>query len=68
MNRDDMIRLAREAGWEYANGDDGYDPLWRFAGLVVAAEREACAKYFDDSNYMMYRSEVARAIRSRGQV
>jgi hypothetical protein len=31
------------------------------------AEREACAKYFDDSDYMMYRSEVAKAIRARGQ-
>ena len=41
MNKDDMIRLAREAGWEYANGDDGYDPLWRFAELVAATERNS---------------------------
>ncbi len=34
---------------------------------IAAAEREACARYFEDSDYMMYRSEVARAIRARGQ-
>ena len=44
MNREDMIRMAREAGWEYATDDRGFDPLWRFAALVAAAEREACAK------------------------
>jgi hypothetical protein len=42
------------------------DKLERFAALVAAAEREACAKHFDGSDYMMYRSEVAAAIRERG--
>ncbi len=32
------IEMAREAGWEYADGDDGYEPLWRFAALVRADE------------------------------
>ena len=44
MNRDDIIRMAKEAGWQYADGDDGYNPLWRFAALVAAAEREECVK------------------------
>jgi|LauGreDrversion4_2_1035121.scaffolds.fasta_scaffold01401_6 hypothetical protein len=35
--------------------------------MAVEAEREACAKHFDGSDYMMYRSEVAAAIRARGQ-
>ena len=39
----------------------------KLVNAVIEAEREACAKYFDDSDYMMYRSEVARAIRARGQ-
>jgi hypothetical protein len=39
-----LIEMAREAGWQYADGDDGYKPLWRFAELVRADEREACAK------------------------
>lgn len=36
VTKDDMIRLAKEAGWQYADGDDGYEPLWAFARLVVA--------------------------------
>jgi len=82
MHKDDMIRLAREAGWEYANGDDGYDPLWRFAELVAAAEREACAKICDaecnptphEGHITTYQSGgyimaeyLASAIRARGQ-
>ena len=47
MTRDDMIRLAHEAGWKYADGDDGYAPLWEFGELVAASEREACAKVCD---------------------
>jgi hypothetical protein len=50
MNREDIIRMAREAGINgpaparqgfkmYANPER----LKRFAALVVAAEREACA-------------------------
>jgi hypothetical protein len=38
MTQEDIIRMAREAGWEYAHGDSGYEPLWRFAALVAAAE------------------------------
>ena len=41
MNKDEIIRMAREAGWQYADGDDGYNPLWKFAALIAAAEREA---------------------------
>jgi len=78
MINDDVIRMAKEAGWEYANGDDGYDPLWRFAELVAAAEREACAKVFDKmaeeaeyerepSSVVNYYRAKATAIRARGQ-
>lgn len=41
------IELAKQAGWEYADDDRGFEPLWRFAELVradaIAEEREACA-------------------------
>ena len=72
MTKDNMIRLAKEAGWEYADGDDGYEPLWRFAHLVAAAEREACAKVCDVlAVHPEYASEVtklaAMAIRARSQ-
>jgi hypothetical protein len=45
MNRDDIIRMAREAGINVTEGnsfsDDMYiSVLYRFAALVAAAERE----------------------------
>jgi hypothetical protein len=51
VNREDIIRLAREAWivdvtsceWTAHTGD-----LERFAALVAAAEREACAKVCED--------------------
>jgi len=35
------IELAKQAGWEYADDDRGFEPLWRFAELVRADERKA---------------------------
>ena len=45
MNRDDVIRLAREADCldPQHYGSAWADKLERFAELVAAAEREACA-------------------------
>jgi len=42
MNRDDIIRMAREAG--LVMYDYSHPSLERFAHLVAAAEREACAE------------------------
>jgi hypothetical protein len=46
MNRDDIIRMAREAGiskpWDQEPVK--WETLERFANLVAAEEREACAK------------------------
>jgi hypothetical protein len=74
MTKEDIIRMAREAGWQYANGDDGYEPLWKFGELIAAAEREACAKLCDKgSEQMLHKyqregaSRCAEAIRARGQ-
>lgn len=66
MTRGDTIRMAREAGWQYADGDGGYEPLWRFAALVAAAEREACAKLVDNMVRYVDGHECAFAIRERG--
>jgi hypothetical protein len=49
MNRDDIIRMAREAELCDADGRDSdsiviASHLERFANLVAAAEREECAK------------------------
>jgi hypothetical protein len=70
MNREDIIRMAREAGlvnWEataYAN------ELGCFADLVVSAEREACA---NTASLALLGADkalsdrVLKAIRARGQ-
>ena len=46
MNREDVISMALEAGftWEPINNIVG--PLERFAALVAAAERAACAEHY----------------------
>jgi hypothetical protein len=67
-----MIKLAREAGWEYANNYSGFDPLWKFGELVAAAEREACAKVCNDiskdsrGDWKNGAMECEEAIRARG--
>ena len=42
MNREEITRLAQEAGFVGMDGEHG--GLRRFAALVASAEREACAK------------------------
>ena len=42
-----MIELAKQAGWQYAHGESGFEPLWAFAKLVAEKEREACAAMSD---------------------
>ncbi len=71
MTRDDITRIAREAGFVGFDGDNG--SLRRFAALVAATEREACAKLIESrktgANELMdaVRDMEARAIRARGQ-
>ena len=70
MNRDDIIRMARAAEVPVRGHYDeqGLTPqeLERFAALVAAAEREACAKvcdkHWDDNG-----QHCANAIRSRNE-
>jgi hypothetical protein len=71
MNRDDVIRMAREVRLAehthpyqlWSASDDG---LERFAALIVAAEREACAKVAAWI-LKMPENDVSAAIRARGQ-
>ena len=87
MNREDIIRMAREAGLpifdaaavahnpsEQAMADIvtkvWHDSAERFAILVAAAEREACAKACEDSNtWDLYDPNgfAANLIRARGR-
>ena len=72
MARDDIIRMAREARWYPAAPTDG--SLWlfseshleRFAALVAAAEREACAKVCEEPGWNAA-NWCATQIRARGQ-
>ena len=69
MTREDIIRMAREAG-KVRPGVE-YMPLEvfeRFANLVAAAEREACAKVCEAEGERVDASWVscAFAIRERG--
>lgn len=48
MTRDDIIRMAREAGDDVDHTlPSDLDFLERFAALVAATERTACARHFD---------------------
>ena len=75
MNLEDIIRMAREA----ANGMLSYDAegewrlsaaeVERFADLVAAAEREACAKLCDEEATIEgVAQRCADAIRARSNV
>jgi hypothetical protein len=66
MNREDIIRMAREVGFDDFEQDD---MLERFAALVAAAEREACARAASIALLGADKSlsdRVLNAIRSRG--
>ena len=48
MNREDIIRMAREAGLAYGTDEKPLGSVTRFAALVAKHEREACAKVVED--------------------
>jgi Mg-chelatase subunit ChlD len=43
MTREDIVRMAREAELAYGSDDKPLGSVTRFAALVAAHEREACA-------------------------
>ena len=73
MNRDEIIRMAREAGLAYGPDEKPLGSVTRFASLVAAAEREACAKVCEDIDTEYEGKDVlatwcATAIRERGKI
>jgi hypothetical protein len=70
MNREEIIRLAREAGWLHEHDSTtGFvaEAAFKFAALVAEHERNACAKIvegycgaWDDEGHAL-----AAAIRAR---
>ena len=77
MTRDDIIRMAREAEILMRSHEAQSEPtkLERFAALVAAAEREACAQVCDNravtapigSDEQCEAEDCAFAIRRRGE-
>ena len=83
MDREEIIRMAREAGckpfrspkhWDDVQVFATPDVLERFAALVAAAEREACAKVCDEREeiFQKYYTKglpalCAAAIRARSE-
>ena len=78
MTRDDIIRMARESG--IIQPEIVFTHLERFAALLAAAEREACAKVaesmrphggrmFNEAQSACFSAltDCAAAIRARGQ-
>lgn len=52
MNRENITKLAQEAGWDMPTKwvDDGFaQRLERFTALVAAAERSACVDIVNDN-------------------
>lgn len=65
MTHDEIIRIAQTCGFSREDHHAIYDMLARFAELVAAAEREACAKSVEDMEHGNVRT-CAAAIRARG--
>ena len=71
MTKDDIIRMARKAGAVFPSVGiwhrfDSPEALERFAALVAAAEREACANLCESHVRYPSRLYFADAIRARG--
>jgi hypothetical protein len=73
MTKDDIIKLCKEADIEIIIGDSGIEEAWvkfeKFANLIAAAEREACAIVAEsyEPECDTCPSGVSNAIRARGQ-
>jgi hypothetical protein len=67
MNREDIVRMAQEAGisQDHAQGMTLF--LKDFAALVASAEREECAKLCWSQRKYWDAEACADAIRARGQ-
>jgi hypothetical protein len=76
MTRDDIISMVQEAIIDHSN-DNPFDfrlttmeQIERFAALVAAAEREACAKVCEpqeEHDDPLTAWKISEAIRARGQ-
>ena len=66
MTKDDIIKLALEAGFELPWSMKDQEKLEAFANLVAAAEREACAKVCEERGMVKGGEVFSARIRARG--
>jgi hypothetical protein len=70
MTQDEIIEMARQAGWSKEYLEFGDVRLERFAKLVAEHEREACAQMLEAASKtgkIISCTSAAEAIRARGQ-
>ena len=72
LSRDEISRIIYDNGLFHGRVSIGIvmdlNHLERFANLVAAAEREACARHYDEEpNRSHYGYHISTYIRSRGQ-
>jgi hypothetical protein len=70
MTRDDIDKLWNQALQETVKAHEPFVSCFRFAELVAAAEREACAKVCDEIGGRdgdSHAWDAAAAIRARGE-
>ena len=70
MTQDEIIEMARQAGFTQPEGETWYEAFPQcidaFAKLVAAKEREACAQVAFSWNHEIT-DKVAEEIRARGE-
>ena len=66
MTQDEIIEMARQAGYHLGIAKHDIELLETFAKLVAAKEREACAKVCE-YNFSDGALIIAEAIRARGE-
>ena len=64
MTKEEMIELAKQAGWQYAHGESGYEALWAFGKLVAEKEYE---RGFIDGMHKQMQSSVDKAVNAMGK-
>ena len=71
MNREQIIRMAYEAGLVGKPSENSTEFLEAFAALVASAERSACVKIVEDEAYQyaspVWAFEIVNDIKARGK-
>lgn len=70
MTTDEILQAAKEAGFDINHAEAAAILFTRFAAIVAAAEREACAKLCDEvdkESSSQWPARLATMIRARSE-